>query len=238
MRFASVSVFLIALAGCAGNSIKPAPDNAMATDFAPPPKGALIVLLPVPQTEFFEEGERMMSNQVDAQLKAAGYRTAALTQADYDRRWAQEATAVGGVFDSTSGTVRPQAFVTALSSLAQHACAEQTCDLVIRPRMVARHAELGGSRATWDGVRKLIPLRNAGRLDYSFSGTASAISVELTVLTGQGAFAFRHYGGITLPHEADVWDQKSKFRTDLFDNDKDVAEGVRVALEPLLPPQP
>ncbi|MFT4174255.1 MAG: hypothetical protein QM639_16950 [Rhodocyclaceae bacterium] len=211
----------------------PAADNAIEAGFTRPPPGALIVLLPPPRTETFEKGEAMMGKQVDAQLKALGYRVMTLERADYEQHWSRETAAVGGIFDSASGAIRPQAYATALSALARHVCAEQQCELLIRQRLVVRSAQLGGSRASWDGTYQRIPVSSSNGMGYSFRGSATALSVELTAVTGQGGFAFRHFGGAALPYEANIRDRKHEFRLDLFEADTEVAEGVRIALEPL-----
>jgi len=233
MRLIPALACVAVLASCAAPAPLPAPDNATAPNFAPPSKGSLIVLVPPPQSKGTEVGENMMGTQLDSQLKAAGYRVATLQRDNYEQLWSQEAAAVGGVFDGASGAVRPQALATALASLARRVCEEAKCALLIRQRLVSRQAKLEGSQAEWDGTRQQIRLSNTHSRDYRFSGTTSALSVELIAVTDRGAFAFRRFGGATLPFETNIRETKNELRKNLFGTDTEITEGVRVALEPL-----
>ncbi|MGC3965786.1 MAG: hypothetical protein QM803_21360 [Rhodocyclaceae bacterium] len=213
-----------------------APDNDIAPTFTAPAKGALILLLPPPQTQGMEKGENMMGAQLDAQIRSAGYRAETLPRAEYDRAWSQETAAVGGIFDGNTGALRPEAFTTAMASLAKKLCEEKKCALMIRQRLVARNATLMGYWAEWDGARQMIRLSNESGMDYRFSGSTAALSVELLALTGRGGFAFRQIGGATLPFATNVVEKKSELRRDLFDSDAEIAGGVRIALAPLTTP--
>ena len=53
---------------------------------------------------------------------------------------------------------------------------------------------------------------------------------------GQTALAVTEYsfGGASLPFRADITGRKFELRADLFDKDDEIADGVRLALVPLL----
>lgn len=230
MRLLIVAV----LVGCATKLPLPASDNATAENFVPPVKDALLILLPAPQSKGTEEGENIMSLQLQAQIKAAGYRVAVLQKANYEQLWAQEVRAVGGIFDGATGAVRAQAFATAMGSLARRVCAEAKCALMIRQRMVIRSAKVEGTQAEWDGTRLPLRISDADGMDYKFNGTTSGLSIELVAVTDKGLFAFRRFGGAAIPFETNLKEAKNELRKDLFKTDTEIARGVRLALEPIL----
>jgi hypothetical protein len=235
MRLHITLLFVVFLCGCESLTPRSAPDNSIAQNFVATPKGALIVLIPPPQSEGLELGERMMGAQLFTQLKKSGYRVATLQRKNFEELWSQEAAAVGGVFDPVSGAIRPQASATAMASLALRVCEEAKCSLLVRQRLVIRNAELDGQKAEWDGVRQSIPTTNVNNSeDHRFSGSTPALSVELLAITSKGEFAFRSYGGATLPYETNFRESKTQLRKNIFKSDKEIAEGVRVALLPLI----
>lgn len=237
MRFASSFVCLaILLVGCTIPAPLPAPDNTVEPTFTVPSKGSLIVLLPPTQSAGagMAPAANMMGAQSSAQLSAAGYRVATLDRADYNKLWSQEAAAVGGVFDATTGEQRLQALADALSSLARRVCKEKGCALLVRQRVVLRSAKFAGATAEWDGTRKQVRYSDMPNVGPRLSGTSLALSIELTAITDKGGFAFRRFGGAALHFDINARDVKSEIRKDLFASDKEFAEGVRLALEPLV----
>jgi hypothetical protein len=235
--FAALSLSLpLMLIACASVPPKPAADNRVAPGFVPPKAGALVMLLP-PEKSFTDlvPGQAMLTEQLHRQLVAAGYRTALLEQANHDHLWRQEVEAVGGIFDPATGARRNEAYARATASLAKRVCEQAKCSLVIQHQLVLRGAELRGRYAEWDGQRREIPLTRT-TMDVRFKGGARALSVGVNAITGDGAAAFRTFGGVTLPMQVDVDEAKQKMRTDLFNNDAEIADGVRIALAPLRAP--
>jgi hypothetical protein len=224
------------LIGCASAPPQAAADNRVAPGFVPPKPGALVMLLP-PEKNFADlvPGQAMLTEQLHKQLTAAGYRTALLDKANHDDLWRQEVEAAGGIFDPATGARRNEAYARAMANLAQRVCAEAKCALVAQHQLVLRRAELKGRYATWDGQRREIPLTRI-TADVRFSGSARSLSVMLNVIASNGDSAFRTFGGVTLPMQVDVDEARQKMRTDLFTNDAEIADGVRIALAPLRAP--
>lgn len=221
--------------GCGTRAPQPAPDNVTDPSFNPPARDSLIVLLPpvAPAGVDLAAGEEMLVTQIETQLRAAGYRVETLPGSEYDRLWSREVAAVGGIFDATSGAHRPQAQAEALSSLARHVCEDKGCALLVRQRMAVRSARLAGTYAEWDGMRRQVPTTDDPSRSYRYSGSTTALSVELTAIDARGGFAFRRFGGAALPFEINNRELKSELRRDLFASDAEVAAGARLALEPL-----
>jgi hypothetical protein len=233
--YSAVLVLVLALvAACATPAPKAAADNVLGKNFTAPPVGALIVLLPPPQTKEVEAGESFMTAQLGAQLQAAGYRVATLTRPNYSDIWSQEVAAVGGVFDQTTGASKAEVYALALSNLARRVCDEAKCAMVIQQRLIPRTAKLDGSVADWDGQSRSILVKNAHSREFRFSGTTKALSIELLAVMANGGMGFRTYGGASLLYQTDVQESVNVLRPNLFSNDREVADGVRIALQPLL----
>ena len=228
---------LLVLSGCATAPPAQAPDNQVAPSFVPPAAGALIVLVPPPRSSVVDKGVDQVEGQLNAQLKAAGYRVATISRENHDKLWSQHAQAVGGVFDPATGAARPQAFAAALSTLARTICDEVNCQFVLMHRIVRRSAKLQGSQAEWDGVRQAIPIKNATGGDVRMSGNAPALSLQVIGLGGKGGFGFRRTAGLTLPFETNVREVRNDRRADLFADDADVTHAVGLVLEPLAKPR-
>ena len=235
MKYALIAALLIALSGCASIAPSPAADNRVAKGFLPPPQGSLVILLPEPKSKDFSKGEAMLAKQLHRQLTAAGYKAAILDATNYDELWREEVAAVGGIYDPVTGALRHEAYASATSALAKRICDELKCALVVRQRFLARKASLEGMMAQWDGQQRHIPVSQGGvSKTYSFSGSTYGISVELLAIAGDGAFAFRMYGGVSLPYQTNIHEVRNEIRPDLFSDDKEIADGVRIALGPLL----
>lgn len=224
MRFLNLALVTLALAGCAA-APKPAPDDHVAKDFAPPAAGALIVLLPLPQVKELARGHDQLMSQLGSQLQTAGFQVAVLNRANYEHLWQAHHDAVAA---------SPQANGQALAGLAKTVCDEIHCKLVIRPMLVPRVAQLKKSSADWDGVRQTVHFKDPDDADiYRANGGAQALSVDLVAMTAGGTLAFHTHGGVTLTHAINMATLKSEPRSDLFQDVEDMAKAVRVVLSPL-----
>ncbi len=235
--FRPFSVLLLALTLQACSSTLPAApsDNYIHAQYSPPAPGALVILLPPKESAAdVSAGVAFVQQQLHRQLTAAGYRVKALDAANYTLIWDQEVAAAGGIYDANTGVLRSDAYAKALSGLAQRIAADTQAALVVSHTLLIRPAQLSGTKAQWDGQTKLQPTYGTGGSDYRLSGTTVALSVELLGIAGNGGIAFKTYGGVALPYRADTLAGKNEVRKDLFAKDDEVAEGVAIALRPLL----
>ena len=202
--------------------------------FKPPPAGSLVLLLP-PSTEATEldSGIPALLQALHLELTAAGFRTALLEKANYEVVWAQEVEAVGGVFDSRTGSPKPAERALATIALAKRLAQETSASLVITPRLVLRIAELSGTKASWDGRLTQIPTRGTFGGSSSSSGTTTAVSVQLTALANDGALAFTTFGGVTLPFAINFVTERPELRENIFSDKTDLAKAAEIALRPL-----
>ncbi len=225
------------LYGCAssGPLSPPAPDNYLAATFKSIEKPGCIILLPNISTDpLINRGEDMLLNQLQIQLKQAGYKVAALDQSSYDSIWAQEVLNVGGIYDQKTGALKKNAQTQALAGLVSRVCEEAKCTHVIKPMIAARIIKFDGDHVYWDSQRRPISTSYSGGHQARFKGDGRAFSVELVGLDAQGEIMFKQYGGASLVHQADLADTKLTVRPSLFTDDKEIADGVRIALKPML----
>jgi hypothetical protein len=212
-------------------------DNLIAPDFKAPAQGALIVLLPpTVEAEDLTEGKPILLDQLHRQLKAAGYKVAGLDAANYDTIWAQEVEAVGGVYDAKTGKLRPAQYAQARGQLVQRVSSGTMAALVLQPHLLLRQAQLSGPSARWDGQQRRVQLSNTYGQDYRSDGTTLALSVGLDAYTGSGELVASTYGGVSMLYTVNIQAAKNEVRADLFASDKEMGEGVALALTPVLKP--
>lgn len=236
-----LATLLLALAGGAAHGASDVPDDVVAPTFARPAPGALILLL-VEKADSapLDRAGTMLEAQLKRQLAAAGYRTAIIDAADYQAVEDSEAAALG---EHPTGKLIPasaSAKARALARLAQIAHTESHCDMLIRARIVMRKAHLDTQYAEWDGRRRGILFEGVPDLGprrklvgAGLTGSTTALSVELVGIDGSGARDFVTHGGVVVPLIWNLERHSSSVRTDLFQDDTDVADGLQVALAPM-----
>jgi len=236
MRIFLVLFCALALQACALPT-PPAPsDNYVAPDFTMPARGALIVLLP-PKTTTPQAiaGGAFVVAQLHKQLTQSGYKVVALDPDNHALIWEQEVSAVGGIYDPADGQLKTAAYGKALAGLAQRIAADTKAVLVISHSILGRPAAVSGTKAIWDGQSRTLPVAKTFGSEFRIStGTSTALSVELLGIAGGGQVVFKTYGGIAVPYRANMAGEKYELRPDLFANDGETADGVRLALAPWL----
>jgi hypothetical protein len=227
------SLILALLAGCAGMEPPPAQEDLLAPAFRVPAAGALIVLMPgAPVGAAESAGTHLALVQLDAQLRAAGYRVVAVDDANFADLWKSEIQVEGDLYDPHTGKPRGEALARIWISLARRIGEQTHCALVLDYQLVPRSAVLSGRKAGWDGVVRDVPFKR-GSERYEASGRTPALSVELLGFSPSGDLLLRQFGGTSLVYRVNTIDLREEIRPDLFLDDKETAEGVHVALRAL-----
>lgn len=229
-----LSLWTTAFAGTASTYVRPA-------------TGALVLLVfEEPQDNLLARGSAALQRQVQAQLADAGYRTAVLGDDDFR---ALEAKVAGSAAESTLGRLQNSTDATRLRTLpvlARIAKDNSQCDLVLRARLVWRDTTFDTLAAEWDGQRRGVALEgiadvktrsgaNAHIVRAWMNGSTKAVSVELVAFDGTGQPAFTTFGGALVPWVWNMATRKARLRDDAFQNEGDIADGARIALEPMRP---
>jgi len=221
------------LSACAAVQPAPSTDNRIYPEYRRPEPGAYLLMLPPKgETEDLQPGNEILKKELHRQLQAAGYKLAMLEQNNYNALWSEEIAAVGGIYDPATGALREAQFAQALSSLVRRVSSETKAVLVLRPRLVLRSAQLSGASANWDGQQRRVPV--VGGEGGSNSGNTLGLSVELIAFAANGEPAWRTYGGASLPYRVNLYTEKNEVRTDLFDNENELAQAVALTLAPIV----
>ncbi|WP_395402006.1 hypothetical protein ACHMW6_28495 [Pseudoduganella sp. UC29_106] len=235
MRKLLVFALSLLLAGCVATTPSLPSDNRISPSFRQPPAGSLIVLLPAEvEAAELESGIAILMNALHQRLLASGYKVVKLDQDSHDAIWSQEVKDVGGIYDPNTGALRRHELMLVLGHLVQRVSAETSAAMVIRPRLVLRSADISGASAAWDGQQRRVPVYGAGGDTVRGNGSTLGLSVGLDIFASSGEMVMRTHGGALLPYRANVKSGKNEVRSDLFENESEVADGVAIALAPLL----
>ena len=234
MRQLLTFFLVLVLSACAATGPTSSLDNVITSNYQLPDKTKKIVILPLqsPYAEF-DSGKEPVVTQLYGSLIKAGYKPVVLQKENYQRIWAEETEAVGGLYDTKTGGYRKAAFEHALSMLARRIAIDTDCSLVLAPSFAIKTVKDSGEKASWDGVSRRLMLQ--GSTDSRrWSGTSKAISLELIAVNAAGQFQFKTYGGLVIPYVVDLYESKSVIRTDMFSRPEEITEGVNLALLPIL----
>jgi hypothetical protein len=105
---------------------------------------------------------------------------------------------------------------------------DQSADLVVAPDIGVRVAAYQGKRTIiWDGVR-----RRESLIESRISGDIPAASLRITVHAKDGSPVFSGYGGLEPIFRIDGSNLKYVQREDLFEDERNLREGICVAFYP------
>lgn len=101
-------------------------------------------------------------------------------------------------------------------------------DLVVTPDLVVRKGRYKGKRIiAWDGVKRREDVN-----DSRMRGVVPVVSIEIAVHDEQGARLFSGFGGLEPLFRVDLSQSKYVQREDLFADERNLREGICVALYP------
>ncbi len=112
-----------------------------------------------------------------------------------------------------------------------------TFDIALIPAVVSRKAKLSGQMAIWDHVKQRLEIIGFGSgSNREWSGSTTALSLEIDAYDSAGNWIFTSYGGISNPYVINTKEDERQLKEHLFESEKDkelLKDGVEVALEPL-----
>lgn len=224
------------LAGCASPTPKAIPGQFVDADFAPPPKGSLVLVLHLPASErAYRHGDYEALAMVQDFLVRNGYRVAVIEPDDHAIALQAELRPLLDQNLTPTPAQLQRAELKALALVARVTADLSGSRLLLRTRLLTRPASLWQSHANWDGVSRPIGFTGTppGRVAFEIEGTGTGVSIEATAISGAGRLLFRTFGGIALPFETDFRGlpvPASRLFTRGF-----LEEGVHTALVPLHP---
>lgn len=172
--------------------------------------------------------------EVARQLRQAGLRASLLDEAsDKTLRDAAD-EALGGIVDRVTGKPDTARAARALAYMADEVCSQADCRFVIEAKLILQRAPIAGDLAAWDGVTRPMPVSVSGGKPHGFRGEVTGLSVALIGVAATGRVVFSGIGGVTLPFDVNTIASTARLRPDLLESPAEIAEGVRVALRPLI----
>ena len=153
------------------------------------------------------------------------------------------------VMEDMTRSDTPPALELALADFARRIGSEADYDLLVIPSLVVRRAQVRGEEASWDGVRRRVPMLAAPEYEsfqmggyliskQGFTGSISAASLHVSMLDSNGESVFDGLGGLALIEEAGRDDRRSgrpwtlALRDRPFDIPDHLREGIGLAFEP------
>jgi hypothetical protein len=245
----SRGVALAALAALACASARaPAPEAA---DAAARP-GRLVVAplnlgLRAPQELRGSEGR--VWSELLRYLRQQDRALGALEPSGAERLWA-------AVVAELAASGAPPELGTASSRFARELRAQVDYDLLVLPSLVLRRARVSGYQASWDGVHRALPVREAlldkalieatlpGVVVWGFRGRIAAASLHVAILGASGESIYEGLAGLDVVQELRRERQRGALgsqawrlepRPDLFANAEDLHEGVERAFARSVP---
>lgn len=223
------------LAACAAKLPSLPSDNLISPNFRHAQPASLIVLLPAEvEVADLQPGAAILMSALHQRLTAAGYKVVALDKSSHDAIWTQEVDAVGGLYDTKTGALRPREMALALGRLVQRVSMETHAAMVMRPQLELRRADVAGMSAAWDGQQRRLAVVGTGGDMVRHDGITWGLSVGLDIFASNGELVMQTHGGALLPYRFNIQTGKSEVRPDLFANARDVADGVAIALSPFI----
>lgn len=144
-------------------------------------------------------------------------------------------------------------------ALARSLAERERFDYIVIPTVVQRLAKIADERASWDGVRRSLVVKNFRYTDRRIAGDviksqggvpaeiyagglegrAGAASIHVAVLDAKGRLVYDGIGGLALLHEARGTDKEASTSVDVelvlreapFRARREVTEGLRIAFE-------
>lgn len=220
------------------------PDNQFSEKFKPL-KNSPISIAPLDYlNNDFKIGEESASNQLLKQLANTNNKTKIVSDIVYKQLWESFEAELGGLYSSQTGEFDFKKYMLYLSYISRSVCAADKSDYVLFPSFVIKKAELKYDRARWDGVSYRVPVkgdivtRSGDRRAFNFSGTTSALSLELMLFDKNGDWFATTYGAIGLPYYYYIQnvrdkDQSIEFNDKVFSK-KGVRSGVKSSVLPLI----
>jgi|GEM_PF-5041050 len=253
------------LTACATKPLPVGIGTEVSAQFTPPAKGAVIVILPaISAFREFEVGEEPITAMLNQELISAGYKTYLYPKSDLVKFWETETAPLGKRMGPQAGQDYPELKTRLNAKLALKLVKDFPNSLVLSQVIVPREAELSGSYARWDGRKSMQPTSSKMHSDDNLRGSTQAISLELIALDVNGNQQFKTFGGLLLPYKMnilatkadtnedalevksefsglllrykpDALSAKAEMREDMFKNAMEYGDGVKIALNPLLP---
>lgn len=153
--------------------------------------------------------------------------------------WREEKAKVGGIYDPNDGHLLKDRLTLCLRNATVRICESRAVDAVAFPAIIMRTATLDGISVYWDGTNQIVQTREgAANLNTdSFSGNASALSLEMILVSRDGRPILRNIAGIEHPYRYVKEGPKGtwQLRKDLLTDKDNLSRAVAMSFHPFIP---
>lgn len=183
-------------------------------------------------------GAELMGERIRSHLEAKGFQVVAPPMSKTLEIWKQCVADVGGLTHESGEMLDPERYARARSELARRTLESYPADGVVASAVVLRDARYSGDKLAWDGVMRpaLVDISESNRALIQFRGHELGISLRTSVFDREGRNIFERYVGLEPLRRFRVKDGRMQVanRTDLFQEEAIIAQGVTLSFEPWL----
>lgn len=181
-------------------------------------------------------GTEILEEKVVRFLSESGFNVLQMRLSAVTEDWRASQAEVGGLESTRRGKLDKKRYEIARAAVVSRALARKPADAVVVSTLLVREALYDGRKLSWDGVWRDAPIDMDGttRALAFVKGKMLATSLRITVYDRSGRKFFERYAGLEpvsrIVTSQDHW--RSERRTDLFEDDRILELGVRMAFEP------
>jgi len=183
--------------------------------------------------------EKYVDAAITQYLESNGYQV--LTGNQFDSQWSKGIDTYGKYFDPSTTLFRRDRFNSILGETLDTLKSAHDVDAVIFTDLVVQKVNFDYRQphyANWDGVRRKPRVKGSGGIpgDYSWAKTFRASSLQIVIFDWNKRAVFSSRGGVELIDNLNTKSgtPKATRNDNLFNNEKQLAEGIGLALHPFV----
>jgi hypothetical protein len=179
-------------------------------------------------------GTELMGERIRQYLEARGYEVVTPAMSTTLALWRECTREVGGLVDESGKKLDEERYERAQSQLVRRTLEAFPADGVVSATVVLRKARYAGKNLVWDGVSRPVPI-DVGKTNIAvrrLQGSDLGISLRTRVFDQQGRKFFERYVGLEGLHHYGPMGRLE--RTDLFQDESLLEQGVELSFEPWL----
>ena len=191
-----------------------------------------------PSKKYLREYENQIDQVVIDKLKAAGY--AVESRQPFEAAWRRAVRKYGSPYDPYSLQINTMAFRRVIATVLNELKETTDVDALVFTDLLEQQIVFrsGNQRvAKWHGVSRK-PRYTAGNTlseSFNWAEPVPAASLRVIIYTLEGELLFRSFGGLEVTRELNARKERFVRRDKLFSRSENVDQGVRAALQPLVP---
>lgn len=194
----------------------------------------------IPSKSYLQPYEQYIDNELQNYLEQAGFHIVESTV--FETAWRNAKRKYGSPYNASESKVNPKAFRQTMLYVLDEIKNKTDADAVLFTDLMEQMVVFTGAngrRAKWHGVSRLPKTveTNQTSADFNWAQPVPAISLRVIVYSTEGELLFKSFGGLEVARQLDATKGRFIRRKSLFTSDKNVAQGISIALHPFVPLQ-